>query len=130
MSSHWSKYFFAQNYHIFYQIFAGASDETLKGLGLEAGTGAFRYLCNRTTDKSQKDKDDFGETMACLSNVGLGDEEQTVVLGLAAAVLHLGNVTFEEAENEDHSAVISESSRQSLSKACELLGLAEGRQLV
>jgi myosin-7 len=114
-----------QNYHIFYQIFAGAGQETLRDLGLEGGTEAFRYLCNRAAVKTQKDNDDFVETMACLSNIGLVEEEQKIVLGLAASVLHLGNVTFEEAENEDHSAIISESSRRNLSKACKLLGLKE-----
>ncbi|KAL3924100.1 MAG: hypothetical protein SGILL_001255, partial [Bacillariaceae sp.] len=114
-----------RNYHIFYQMFAGSSPEVLKYLGVEDGTEAFRYLCNRATAKTQKDKDDFVETMACLSNIGLADDEQKMVLGLTAAVLHLGNVTFEEAENEDHSASVSESSRHNLSKACELLGLKE-----
>jgi myosin heavy subunit len=112
-----------RNYHIFYQLFSGAKPELLKDLGLDNGTSAFKYLCNRIAPKTQKDEDDFNETMSCLSNIGLATEEQNILLGLVAAVLHLGNISFEESQNEDHSAVIAESSCPSLQKACELLGL-------
>jgi myosin heavy subunit len=114
-----------RNYHIFYQLFSGAKPELLKDLGLGNGTSAFKYLCNRMAPKTQKDEDDFNETISCLSNIGLATEEQNILLGLVAAVLHLGNISFEESQNEDHSAVIAESSCPSLQKACELLGLKE-----
>jgi myosin heavy subunit len=114
-----------RNYHIFYQLFSGAKPELLKDLGLDDGTSSFKYLCNRSTPKTQKDEDDFTETMSCLSNIGLAADEQHALLGLVSAVLHLGNIAFQEAENEDHSAVITESSRPNLQKACELLGLKE-----
>lgn len=115
-----------RNYHIFYQLFSGAKPEQLKKLGLDQGTSAFRYLGYRDYPKNEFDEAAFVETLSCLSNVGLATEEQNLVLGLTAAVLHLGNISFEEVENEEHSAVISESSRPSLQKACELLGLDEG----
>jgi len=115
-----------RNYHIFYQIFAGANPELLKELGLDVGTLSFRYLGCRSSPNTESDKSNFVETMECLSNVGLATEEQDIVMGLAAAVLHIGNISFEETDNdEDHSAVITEGSRPSLQKACELLGLKE-----
>eukprot|EP00536_Pseudo-nitzschia_multiseries_P009825 jgi/Psemu1/325787/estExt_fgenesh1_pg.C_2860002 len=114
-----------RNYHIFYQLFAGANPDLLTKLGLDVGTSSFRYLRNRSSPKTEKDKKDFVETMQCLSNVGLAAEQQDAVMGLAAAVLHLGNISFQESESEDHQAVITEDSRSSLQKACELLGLEE-----
>ena len=114
-----------RNYHIFYQLFAGADPLLLTKLGLEVGTSSFRYLGNRTSTITGKDKNDFLETMGCLSNVGLASEEQNTIMGLSAAVLHIGNISFEEGENEDHSAAISEDSLPSLQKACGLLGLEE-----
>ncbi|VEU34314.1 unnamed protein product [Pseudo-nitzschia multistriata] len=114
-----------RNYHIFYQLFAGAKSDLLTKLGLDTGAAAFKYLGNRSSPKTEKDKSDYAETMQCLSNIGLATEEQETVMALAAAVLHLGNIVFEEGENEDHSAIISEGSRPSLQKACELLGLEE-----
>jgi myosin heavy subunit len=114
-----------RNYHIFYQLFAGAKSELLEKLGLQGGTQSFKYLGNRTSPKTKKDLDDFKWTTACLSQIGLGTEEQNTVFALAAAVLHLGNVAFEESQSGDHSAVISEGSRASLQTACALLGLDE-----
>jgi myosin heavy subunit len=114
-----------RNYHIFYQLFAGAKPELLQELGLEGGTKSFKYLGCRSAARTQKDADNFAETMDCLARVGLATEEQNAVLALAAAVLHLGNVAFEESDTEDHSAVVAEASRPSLQKACTLLGLKE-----
>jgi myosin heavy subunit len=113
-----------RNYHIFYQLFAGATPELLEELGLDVGPAAFAYLGNRTSIKSDKDKDCFNETVQCLSRIGLGREEQTSVFKVAAAVLHIGNVSFEEKldDNGEHIATISEASRPILEKACDLLG--------
>jgi myosin heavy subunit len=115
-----------RNYHIFYQLFSGSGPEQLLELGLDEGTSAFRYLGNRSFPKNEKDSADFSETLSCLSMVGLASEEQSVVVRMVAAVLHLGNISFMETESEDHSAVVSEGSRRSLRKACELLGLDDG----
>lgn len=114
-----------RNYHIFYQLFSGSSQDQLKELGLADGAAAFRYLGSRSFTKNEKDAAEFTKTMQCLRNVGLATEEQKALLGATAAVLHLGNVSFEEKNNEEHSAVITEASRPSLVKACELLGLNE-----
>jgi myosin heavy subunit len=114
-----------RNYHIFYQLFAGAPSQTLTFLGLSAGTEQFRFLGRRELRKTQKDETDFAETLSCLCSIGLATEEQNTILGLVAAVLHLGNITFDESGDEHHAAVITESTRPSLMKACELLGLKE-----
>ncbi len=114
-----------RNYHIFYQLFAGADPEFLTKLGLDAGPSSFRYLGNRSSPKTEKDKSEFLETMGCLSNIGLKAEDQNIIMGLSAAVLHIGNISFEEGEDEDHPSKISEASLPSLKKACELLGLDE-----
>jgi myosin heavy subunit len=114
-----------RNYHIFYQLFAGADKSLLTDLGLDAGTSSFRYLGNRTSPKTEEDESNFIETLKCLSNIGLASEEQNIIMGLAAAVLHIGNISFEEGENEDHSAIITKESLSSLQKACKLLGLEE-----
>ena len=114
-----------RNYHIFYQLFAGAKPELLSELGLEMGTEVFNYLGRKDTQKSQKDIDDFAETVECLARLGLATEEQNSVFALAAAVLHLGNVSFEESPAGDHAAVVTEASRPSLNMACNLMGLKE-----
>jgi myosin heavy subunit len=114
-----------RNYHIFYQLFAGAKPETLEAFGLQDGTEAFKYLGSRSCPKNEKDASDFEETVGCLARIGLTTEEQNSVFAFAASILHLGNVTFEEDNSEDHVAKITGATLPSLQKACELLGLKE-----
>lgn len=121
-----------RNYHIFYQLFSAADEATLEKFGLEKGIANFRYLGNRATLKSRRDVSGFAETMACLSQIGLSDSEKDDVLGIIAAVLHIGNIDFEldNGDDEDHSgagdkAKITASSEDSLKRACSLLGLEE-----
>ena len=119
-----------RNYHIFYQIFSGADDATLAKFNLNNGVADFRYLGNRPTLKSRHDASAFEETMKCLDQIGLVEKEKSDVMGILAAVLHIGNINFEVMikDEEDHSgekATISESSAESLKIACSLLDLDE-----
>lgn len=109
-----------RNYHIFYQLLSGANDAMLREFGLEQGLTHFCYLGNKGI-KSTSDAKSFAVTVACLTSIGLTEEEQRSVFGTAAAVLHLGNIQFEESDSE--AAKVSEASMPSLIKACELLGL-------
>jgi len=112
-----------RNYHVFYQLFAGAGAELLGRLGLENGPSYFRYLGNRTSPKTKNDLHTFQETVDCLTQIGLSQDEQESVFAITAAVLHLGNVSFQESASGDHSAVIAPETQSHLHQACRLLGL-------
>lgn len=121
-----------RNYHIFYQLFCGCDEETKQEFGLDGGMADFNYLGNRDTGGSPKDAEDFQETSLCLSRIGLATDEQKDVFAMAAAVLHLGNITFEERGEEGEEfdghgeyAKVTDASQVSLKKACDLLGLDE-----
>ena len=120
-----------RNYHIFYQLLASVDNPMLAGLGLEGGPSLFSYLGKRdSAAKSINDKAAFANTCECLSQIGISYDEQKTVFGLAAGVLHLGNVQFEEKgedgePGESEHAAITEDSLSSFKKACELLGLNE-----
>jgi myosin heavy subunit len=114
-----------RNYHIFYQLLFGADEELKQELGLDGGMSSFNYLGNRDTDRHTKDADDFAETVLCLTRIGLGPEDQKAVFGMAAAVLHLGNIRFEECGEDSDNAKVAAASLGSLQQACELLGLNE-----
>ena len=120
-----------QNYHIFYQLLSGAAEDSLKDLKLEEGTSAFRYLCNRQIKKNRQDVQGFAQTKECLEQIGLEDEDQRIIFQLVAAVLHIGNIDFEQqGDPDDHSeqsenAKIKEDTLSSLTTACTLLGLDE-----
>lgn len=121
-----------RNYHIFYQLLTGADDGLLEDLDLAAGVAAFRYLGNRSAQKSRRDATGFEVTMECLSQIGLKDDDRKVILSFVAATLHLGNIEFEEegdpegeGSGESENAKITDASLPSLTKACALLGLNE-----
>lgn len=121
-----------RNYHIFYQLLTGADDGLLEDLDLAAGVAAFRYLGNRSAQKSRRDATGFEVTMECLSQIGLKDDDRRVILSFVAATLHLGNIEFEEegdpegeGSGESENAKITDASLPSLTKACALLGLNE-----
>ena len=121
-----------RNYHIFYQLLTGADDGLLEDLDLAAGVAAFRYLGNRSAQKSRRDATGFEVTMECLSQIGLKDDDRKVILRFVAATLHLGNIEFEEegdpegeGSGESENAKITDASLPSLTKACALLGLNE-----
>lgn len=123
-----------RNYHIFYQLLSGADEETLRDLGLEGGMLGFSYLGNRNSELTDRDAKDYQETIRCLESIGLTEMERKAVFGVAAAVLHLGNIQFEELTDDEAGvsfkgdpATVTESSLPSLKKACELLGLNEGK---
>ena len=114
-----------RNYHIFYQLLACNDETMLEQYGLHHGMEHFRYLGNRRSDSSSMSNDtkSFQETVSCLTSIGLSTEEQQSVFGMAAAILQLGNVQFEENNDHGETAKITENSLASLQKACELLGL-------
>lgn len=65
--------------------------------------------------------DSFSEVVGCLDHLGFSDSEQSQVWSLLAAILHLGNVEWQEGEND--SVAMCDSTP--LLKSCELLGIPE-----
>ncbi len=59
-----------------------------------------------------------------MSLVGIPEKEQVAVCQTVAAVLHLGNVSFVEAGEQDSSKVAPGASQQHLAAAAKLLGVA------
>lgn len=89
-----------RNFHIFYQLVNGASDERLSNLLLKRDLNAYYYLSNG--EKSQNfhvdDKRNFHEIERALSTLEFSQQEQDDVFTIIAAILHLGNVGFSVAE--------------------------------
>lgn len=80
-----------RNFHVFYQLLASAENPMLAGLGLEGGPNMFSYLGNRDVESMaiNSDKAAFAATCDCLSKIGISYDDQKLVFGLAAGVLHL-----------------------------------------
>ncbi|KAF9036781.1 P-loop containing nucleoside triphosphate hydrolase protein [Panaeolus papilionaceus] len=85
-----------RNYHIFYQLCAGAPLKERKDLGLDPDINKFFYLKQggptSTPINGVDDAEEFRSTQQALSTVGISVEKQWAVFRLLAALLHLGNV--------------------------------------
>lgn len=84
-----------RSYHIFYMLCGGAPPELIAKLGLEGGARSFRYLKSETYTLPNVDESEaLRNTQDAMSIVGLDAAEQDSIFGIAAAILHLGNLEF------------------------------------
>eukprot|EP00074_Homo_sapiens_P071885 XP_011526327.1 unconventional myosin-If isoform X2 [Homo sapiens] len=85
-----------RNFHIYYQLLEGASQEQRQNLGLM--TPDYYYYLNQSDTyqvDGTDDRSDFGETLV----IGIPPSIQQLVLQLVAGILHLGNISFCEDGN-------------------------------
>uniref|UniRef100_A0A8C8GFC0 Unconventional myosin-VI n=1 Tax=Oncorhynchus tshawytscha TaxID=74940 RepID=A0A8C8GFC0_ONCTS len=141
-----------RNYHIFYRLCAGASEDIRTKFHLES-PDAFRYLnrgctrffANKDTDKQilqnrkspehlkagplkdplLDDQGDFNRMCGAMKKIGLDDTEKLDLFRVVAGVLHLGNIDFEEAGSTSGGCTIKNQSSQTVEYCAELLGLEE-----
>ncbi|XP_076800330.1 unconventional myosin-Ie-like isoform X2 [Clavelina lepadiformis] len=96
-----------RNFHIFYQILTGATQELKEQLGI-ASPDYYFYLnqsgCYNVDGTD--DKKDFVETMEAMTVIGLTPDIQHYVMQLTSSILHLGNISF--IENGNYAAVENE----------------------
>ena len=109
-----------RNYHIFYQLVAGATDDEKQELGL-LPVEDFEYLNQGGIPiiDGVDDKAEFDATRKSLATIGVSQQDQTEIFRILAALLHLGNVKI-TATRTDSSLSPSE---PSLVRACEMLGI-------
>ncbi|KAJ2900188.1 hypothetical protein MKZ38_002547 [Zalerion maritima] len=109
-----------RNYHIFYQLIAGATDKQRQELNL-LPTDQYDYLNqgNCPTIDGVDDKAEFNATMKSLKTIGVDDGQRIDILKLLAALLHLGNVKITASRNDS----VLAPTEPALVKACEVLGI-------
>ncbi|CAH0725342.1 unnamed protein product, partial [Brenthis ino] len=139
-----------RNYHVFYLLCAGAPPELRAALKitkpddyLYLKNGCTQYFTSPQSEKkisaSQKSKqqqakgglrdpilddvEDFQRLHQALSRVGLTEEEKTSVYRTVAALLHLGNVEFEEEAGARGGARVCARAEPALGAAAALLGV-------
>lgn len=112
-----------RNYHIFYQLLAGAPSKEKKDLSLTSNPSDFAYLAgggpSSTPIQGVDDAKEFRDTQTALSTVGIAVERQWHVFKILAALLHLGNIKITQSRTD---AVLADDDA-SLELATQLLGL-------
>lgn len=109
-----------RNYHIFYQLIAGASAERRQELSL-SDLAQFRYL-NQGGEPVIANVDDaleFSRTQDALAMVGIDNELQNQMWRVLAAILHLGNLDI----GATRDAAVVDREQPALKTICTLLGL-------
>lgn len=109
-----------RNYHIFYQLVAGATDEERQELGL-LPVEDFDYL-NQGTEpiiEGVDDAQEFAATRKSLSTTGVDESKQREIFRLLGALLHLGNIKITATRTDSNLSA----DEPSLVKACKILGL-------
>ncbi|XP_041828671.1 myosin VIb isoform X1 [Melanotaenia boesemani] len=142
-----------RNYHIFYRLCAGASEDLKKKLHLDSpdsfrylNRGCTRYFAGKDSDKqimqSRKspednkhlklgalkdplldDQGDFNRMCTAMKKIGLNDTEKLDLFRVVAGVLHLGNIDFEETGSSSGGCILKNQSEQTLHYCADLLGL-------
>ena len=92
-----------RNYHIFYQLCAGASSDLREKLCLTSA-GDFHYLNQGGTEhlaiQGVDDAAEFQATTQAFTTVGVPDEVQEHIFTVLAGLLHLGNVSITASRND------------------------------
>ncbi|GAA6021324.1 hypothetical protein JCM10207_002697 [Rhodosporidiobolus poonsookiae] len=111
-----------RNYHIFYQLLAGAPSSERKNLGIESAS-AFTYLNqggpNALAIPGVDDAAEFEATQKALSTVGIAVERQWQIFKLLAALLHIGNMEIRATRTD----ALLDDDDKALVLATQLLGI-------
>lgn len=116
-----------RNYHSFYELLSGASEEQKEALGVES-VWDFAYTSQSSTHVRHDGVDDgqqFCELMAAFDTMGFQSHEKDTIIRLVAAILHLGNVKFDSKKSdvEYDGSYISEGASFNADKCCHLLNI-------
>eukprot|EP01132_Coremiostelium_polycephalum_P007665 gene7665-9430_t len=109
-----------RNFHIFYQLIAGADQQLKNELRIES-PDKFNYLsasgCYNVDGVD--DAQEFKEVVQAMKVIGLSDSEQKEVWRLVIAILYLGNIGFKN--NAKDEAQIDPSSKKALENFAYLM---------
>nr|VZI34395.1 unnamed protein product [Spirometra erinaceieuropaei] len=139
-----------RNFHFFYQMFAGASEQLRSQLGL-TNPADFRYLSGGCTqyflqdrnanvlpqavqsedqkqlgplrDITMDDYDDFHTTVRVFDGMNMTANDKESLFSILGGILHLGNIAFDDGSAVQSGCRVSPKTETSLKKAADLLGM-------
>ncbi|XP_053860693.1 unconventional myosin-Ia isoform X1 [Vidua macroura] len=116
-----------RNFHIFYQLLAGASPQLLQQLKLRQDCGHYGYLNREGSNlPGMDDAANFHTMQDAMRIIGFSPAEVTELLQVTAVVLKLGNVQLSSSFQASGMEACSITEPQELREICELIGLDPG----
>ncbi|RKO91391.1 myosin head, motor domain-containing protein, partial [Blyttiomyces helicus] len=111
-----------RNYHIFYQLMKGGSQELKESLLLDGSLNDYRFTkaSNKNID-GVDDAGDFKSLKDALDIMGFSADDQKDLHRAVAAILHLGNITVKP-DREDQ-AQLTDAANAIAEKVCHVLGI-------
>ncbi|XDV31002.1 hypothetical protein PO909_033779, partial [Leuciscus waleckii] len=115
-----------RNFHVFYQLLSGASDDLLKKLKLDRDFSKYNYLSlDSATVNGLDDAASFRTVRNAMQIVGFMEDEVQSILELVAAVLKLGNIEFKPESRVNGFDESRVKDKNDLKEMCELLGIEQ-----
>ncbi|XP_042301847.1 unconventional myosin-Ib isoform X5 [Sceloporus undulatus] len=113
-----------RNFHIFYQILSGGSEDLLKKLKLERDFSRYNYLSlGSAIVNGVDDAANFRTVRNAMQIVGFMDHETQSVFEVVAAVLKLGNIEFKPESRVNGLDESKIKDKNELKEICELTGI-------
>lgn len=84
-----------RNYHVFYELLSGLTDQEKEKYGLQTSDKYF-YLNQGSSSEieGKNDGQDFRFLLAAMQVLGFTNEEQDTIFRILSSVLHMGNIYF------------------------------------
>ncbi|KFH65798.1 hypothetical protein MVEG_07901 [Podila verticillata NRRL 6337] len=109
-----------RNYHIFYQLLAGAPSDVKKSLLLDGGIKDYSYIKNSNhTIAGVDDAEEWKLLLKSMDVMGFTQQEQQNLFRIIAAILHLGNILV-SSDRSDQAQLKDTSIAE---KVCHVLGI-------
>jgi myosin-5 len=111
-----------RNYHIFYQLLSAS--ESKEKWFLDDANQVYAYTgANKTINiEGMSDDKHFDRTRTALGLIGVTEEQQGILFGVLAGVLHLGQVEIQAKNNNEESEIVP--GDQGTKHATDLLGIS------
>nr|XP_020013741.1 unconventional myosin-Ib isoform X2 [Castor canadensis] len=113
-----------RNFHVFYQLLSGASEELLHKLKLERDFSRYNYLSlDSAKVNGVDDAASFRTVRNAMQIVGFMDHEAESVLEVVSTVLKLGNIEFKPESRVNGLDESKIKDKNELKEICELTGI-------
>jgi len=121
-----------RNYHIFYQVLRGATEEQKKKYDFHDGLTGGLELANYFHFTGQggapqlrefTDEEGLSYTVKAMKSMGWDDEKVDKVLAVTAGLMHLGQIQFNAEENDGGQEIAAVADIKTLNSAARLLGV-------